>query len=108
MILFETLDFLYSNLISLYKNVMISNWGDMPMDEKTKQVQVRLTPELHSKLKGTLAFEERKLVDFFNEAALAYLTDQAKYEKCISEIIGGCNYGKGKKAGSIVRQPINK
>ena len=87
---------------------MISNWGDMPMNEKTKQVQVRLTPELHSKLKGTLAFEERKLVDFFNEAALAYLTDQAKYEKCISEIIGGCNYGKGKKAGSIVRQPINK
>lgn len=45
------------------------------MDEKTKQVQVRLTPELHSKLKGTLALDGRKLVDFFNEAAYAYLTD---------------------------------
>ena len=74
---------------------MISNWGEKPMDEKTKQVQVRLTPELHSKLKGTLAIEDRKLVDFFNEAAVAYLTDQAKYKKCISEIIGGRNYDKG-------------
>lgn len=64
------------------------------MDEKTKQVQIRLTPELHSRLKGTLAFEERKLVDFFNEAALAYLTDQTKYKKCVAEIIGGHNYGK--------------
>lgn len=34
------------------------------MDKKTKQVQVRLTPELHSKLKGTLALDGRKLVNF--------------------------------------------
>ena len=52
------------------------------MDKKTKQVQVRLTPELHSKL-------DKKLVDFFNEAANAYLTDSVKYEKMISQIIGG-------------------
>lgn len=64
------------------------------MDEKTKQVQIRLTPELHSRLKGTLAFEERKLVDFFNEAAVAYLTDRTKYEKCISEILGGLGRDK--------------
>ena len=78
------------------------------MDEKTKQVQVRLTPELHSRLKGTLAFDDRKLVDFFNEAALAYLTDQTKYEKCISEIIGGCNYGEGKEARSIICRQTDK
>lgn len=51
------------------------------MHEKTKQVQVRLTPEMHSKLKGTLALNDRKLVDFFNEAAKAYLTDKSAYEK---------------------------
>ena len=57
------------------------------MDEKTKQVQVRLTPELHSKLKGTLALNDKKLVDFFNDAALAYLSDSKKYEKVIKQIL---------------------
>lgn len=57
------------------------------MDEKTKQVQVRLTPELHRKLKGTLALSDKKLVDFFNEAALAYLMDSSKYEKAIRQIL---------------------
>lgn len=59
------------------------------MDNKTKQVQVRLTPEMHSKLKGTLALNDKKLVDFFNEAAKAYLADSKNYEKMISKIIGG-------------------
>ena len=59
------------------------------MDEKTKQVQVRLTPEMHSKLKGTLALNDRKLVDFFNEAAKAYLPDKSAYEKMIEKILGG-------------------
>ena len=59
------------------------------MDEKTKQVQVRLTPEMHSKLKGTLALNDKKLVDFFNETAKAYLTDKKAYEKMIAEILGG-------------------
>lgn len=59
------------------------------LDEKTKQVQVRLTPNLHSKLKGTLAFENRKLVDFFNEAAEAYLADGEKYKNMIAQILGG-------------------
>lgn len=57
------------------------------MDDKTKQVQVRLTPELHSRLKGTLALEGRKLVDFFNEAAIAYLADSARYKTIIAEIV---------------------
>lgn len=64
------------------------------MDKKTKQVQVRLTPELHCKLKGTLALDGRKLVDFFNEAAQAYLTDSVKYKNTISEITGGNSNGK--------------
>ena len=59
------------------------------MDNKTKQVQVRLTPEMHSKLKGTLALNDKKLVDFFNEAAKAYLTDSKAYNKTISKILGG-------------------
>ena len=72
---------------------MISNEVKQ-VDEKTKQVQVRLTAELHNKLKGTLALDGRKLVDFFNEAATAYLMDNAEYEKAISQIIGGKNNGK--------------
>ena len=59
------------------------------VDDKTKQVQVRLTPELHNQLKGTLALDGRKLVDFFNEAAKAYLKDSKKYDKTITQIIGG-------------------
>lgn len=63
------------------------------MDEKTKQVQVRLTPTLHSKLKGTLALEDRKLVDFFNEAAEAYLADGEKYKEMVTQILGGKQNG---------------
>ena len=63
------------------------------MDDKTKQVQVRLPPERHSQLKGTLALEDRKLVDFFNEAASAYLKDPKKYKQMISKILGGSQHG---------------
>ena len=63
------------------------------MDEKTKQVQVRLTPERHSQLKGSLALEGRKLVDFFNEAASAYLKDPMKYKHMITKILGGKQHG---------------
>lgn len=34
------------------------------MYNKTKQVQVRLTPEMHSKLKGTLALNDKSLLIF--------------------------------------------
>lgn len=63
------------------------------MDDKTKQVQVRLTPELHSKLKGTLALDGRKLVEFFNDAAIAYLKDSKKYDKTVNIILGGKKNG---------------
>ena len=59
------------------------------MDDKTKQVQVRLSPERHKKLKGSLALDGRKLVDFFNEAAAAYLRDPKQYESTIKKILGG-------------------
>ncbi len=58
------------------------------MDNKTKQVQVRLTPELHNQLKGNLALDGRKLVDFFNEAAIAYLKNPKEYNRIVSEIRG--------------------
>lgn len=63
------------------------------MDDKTKQVQVRLTPELHNMLKGNLALEGRKLVDFFNEAAEAYLANPEKYKKALKSINGGKKNG---------------
>jgi len=63
------------------------------VDDKTKQVQVRLTPELHNMLKGNLALEGRKLVDFFNEAAEAYLANPEKYKKALKSINGGKKNG---------------
>jgi len=63
------------------------------VDDKTKQVQFRLTPETHNQLKGTLALEDRKLVDFFNEAASAYLKDPKKYKQMIAKIMGGSKHG---------------
>ena len=63
------------------------------MDEKTKQVQVRMTPELHRQLRSKLVLEDRKLVDFFNEAASAYLKNPEKYKKMIASITEGSEYG---------------
>ena len=59
------------------------------MDYKTKQVQVRFPEQLHRQLKSSLDLDGRKLVDFFNEAAKAYLADKTRYEKIISIIING-------------------
>lgn len=63
------------------------------MADKSKQVQVRLTPELHNKLKGTLALDGRKLVDFFNDAAKAYLKDPKRFDAVVTQIIGGKKNG---------------
>lgn len=63
------------------------------MNDKTKQVQVRLAPELHKNLKATLVMDDKKLVDFFDEAARAYLKNPAQYEKAISKILGGRKNG---------------
>ena len=79
-------------MISLYQNIIISFGGEQVSD-KTKQVQVRLTPEIHNSLKGNLALEGRKLVDFFNEAAQAYLANPEKYNKALKSINGGNNNG---------------
>lgn len=65
------------------------------MDEKTKQVQVRLPPDLHRQLKGALALDGKTLVDFFNEAAVTYLKDKAEYCAAITRISGGKDNGKG-------------
>ena len=68
--------------------------GVMQVDDKTKQVQFRLTPEMHNRLKGTLALEGKKLVDFFNDAATAYLTDSELFYESINSISGGKENGK--------------
>ncbi len=64
------------------------------MDNKTKQVQVRLTPEKHSQLKGKLALDGRKLVDFFNDAASAYLKNPEQFDQMISIILEGSEHGR--------------
>jgi len=56
---------------------------------KTKQMIVRLTPDLHRRLKSSLALEDRKLVDFFVDAAIAYLSNSVVYNECIQKISGG-------------------
>lgn len=63
------------------------------MDTRSKQVQVRLTPEVHRQLKSELALKDRKLVDFFNEATIAYLKAPMKYIVAINEILGGDTNG---------------
>jgi hypothetical protein len=57
--------------------------------ERDKQVQIRLTPEVHKKLKIALIENSSSLVDFFNEAAEAYLKNGEAYNKNIKKIIGG-------------------
>lgn len=64
------------------------------MDGKTKQVQVRLPPDIHRRLKGALALEGKTLVDFFNEAAITYLRNQNEYCAAITRISGGKGNGK--------------
>lgn len=59
------------------------------MDNKIKQVQIRVTPEMHDQLKGTLALNGCTLVDFFNKAASAYLKSPLQYDKSVSKILGG-------------------
>ena len=49
---------------------------------------------MHNRLKGTLALEGKKLVDFFNDAATAYLTDSKLFYESINSIIGGKENGK--------------
>lgn len=57
-------------------------------------MQIRLAPEIHKKLKSVLALDDISLVDFFNEAANAYLLDQSKYKNIIRSIDGGEEHGK--------------
>ena len=46
-----------------------------------------------------LVLNDKKLVDFFNEAAKAYLTDNTAYEKMIAFI---CDYfRKGDRHGKV-------
>ena len=59
------------------------------MSDRTKQVQIRLTPELHRNLKSSLDLEDRKLVSFFNEAAEAYLKNKKEYNSAIEVILKG-------------------
>ncbi len=63
------------------------------MKNNTKQVQVRLPQELHNNLKGSLALDGRTLVDFFSEAAKAYITNKEQYTKSISDIMEGKENG---------------
>lgn len=67
---------------------------DLKMKNRTKQVQIRLAPEIHRKLKSALALDDSSLVNFFDEAARAYLLDQLEYKNAIRNIAGGEEHGK--------------
>lgn len=63
------------------------------LSDRTKQVQFRMSVEMHKKLKLALIEDDNSFADFFNEAAQAYLSNNNSYKKSISNILGGNNNG---------------
>ena len=61
--------------------------------DRNKQVQVRLPASLHKKLRMALIDNNSSLVDFFNEAAEAYVNNPDKYRKAMRSINGGKKNG---------------
>ena len=61
--------------------------------ERNKQVQVRLPASLHKQLRMALIDNNSSLVDFFNEAAEAYVNNPDKYRKAMRSINGGKKNG---------------
>ena len=79
------------NLEKLKGNISVGHVRYSTAGSSTRE---NAQPLVLNYIKGTLALDGRKLVDFFNEAAYAYLTDSVKYKNTISEIIGGTQNGK--------------
>ena len=50
------------------------------LSNRTKQVQFRMPDELHTELKAALAYDKSSFADFFNKAAVEYLSNR-KMEK---------------------------
>lgn len=61
--------------------------------DRNKQVQVRLPASLHKQLRMALIDNNSSLVDFFNEAAEAYVNNPDKYRKAMRSINGGKKNG---------------
>ena len=59
------------------------------MEEKNKQVNIRMPEKVFKELKLSLIADDKTFVDFFNDSAKAYLSDKDRYESLVSEIIGG-------------------
>ena len=51
------------------------------LSERTKQVQFRMPEELHTELKAALALEKSSFTDFFNRAAVEFLSAQGRKKK---------------------------
>ena len=61
--------------------------------DRNKQVQVRLPASLHKQLRMALIDNNSSLVEFFNEAAEAYVNNPDKYRKAMRSINGGKKNG---------------
>ena len=64
------------------------------MSDRTKQVQFRMSEELHTNLKAALAYDKSSFADFFNRAAEEYLsTRNAKKKEKSKSRDGGTHNG---------------
>ena len=51
------------------------------MSDRTKQVQFRMSDEMHTELKAALAYDRSSFADFFNKAAEEYLSNRKADKK---------------------------
>ena len=51
------------------------------MSDRTKQVQFRMSDEMHTELKAALAYDRSSFADFFNKAAEEYLSTRKADKK---------------------------
>lgn len=63
------------------------------MNGRTKQVQFRMSEELHTKLKAALVYDKSSFTEFFNSAAERYLLKRNTQQKMIKDNDGGSQNG---------------
>ena len=59
----------------------------LEVGDRLKQTIIRLSPEMHHRLKSELTLEGKTMVDFFTDAVKAYLKDKESYNVEIKKIL---------------------
>ncbi|MBQ2938739.1 MAG: hypothetical protein IJE00_00055 [Clostridia bacterium] len=59
----------------------------LEVGDRLKQTIIRLSPEMHHRLKSELSLDGRSMVDFFTDAAKAYLKDKKQYTDDVTRIL---------------------